>query len=617
MPQRSIAGDGVIARLRHLPPAGRFKTMSNLLSRLRPSLSAIRFRPRLLDLLHEGYTRRAATDDVLSGITVGLIALPLALALGVASLPAGVATPFPAPAIGIFTAIIGGFIVACLGGSRVQISGPTAAFVAVILLIVEKHGFDGLLLATLMSGVILILMGSFGLGTLIKFIPYPVTSGFTTGIAVTLIAGQAASFLGIGGAAPREFFEKMHWLLERLPGVNIPTVLLAVGAFLLIHFWPKLRGILPADRIPGAIVAMVLAAGLVGWLGWDRVFGIATVGSQFGPEAIPHSLPPLVWPEITLERIRDLIGPATTIALLGAIESLLSAVVADGLINDRHDSNTELIAQGIANLACPLFCGLPVTGAIARTSANVKAGGRTPVSGMVHAVTLLLIVLVLAPFAQFVPMAAIAAVLMIVAFRMGEWHELMRLRKMPRSDALVLLTTFSLTVIFDLVIAVEVGMVLAAVLFIKRMAETTEISAITTRDELETPEQVMHGKDVPDGVVVFRIFGPFFFGAAEKMEDALQRVGGLPKVLILRMQLVPAMDATALNALESIVERMQAAGGTVILSGPHRQPLDMMMKAGFVQTLGRANIRAHFDDALVRAREILGLPPAAETPAQT
>jgi SulP family sulfate permease len=448
-------------------------------------------------------------------------------------------------------------------------------------------------------------MGAFGLGNLIKFIPYPVTSGFTTGIAVTLIAGQAASFTGIEGAAPREFVEKIPWLLRHLPALNVPTLLLAVGAFALIHFWPRLRVILPADRIPGAIVAMVLTATLIGWLGWDRSLGIATVGSQFGPDAIPHSLPPLVWPEISLARIRDLIGPATTIALLGAIESLLSAVVADGLINDRHDSNTELIAQGVANIACPFFCGLPVTGAIARTSANVKSGGRTPVSGLVHAVTLLFIVLAFSSFAQYVPMGAIAAVLMIVAFRMGEWHELARLGKMPRSDALVLLTTFSLTVIFDLVIAVEIGMMLAAVLFIKRMAETTEISTVTTSDELETAEQIAHGKDIPDGVVVFRIFGPFFFGAAEKMEDALQRIGGLPQVLILRMQLVPAMDATALNALESIVERMQAAKGTVILSGPHRQPLDMMMKAGFIQRLGRRNIQAHFDDALVRAREIL------------
>lgn len=575
----------------------------------RPSSGWI-FQPRILDVFRRGYGRREFTDDILAGITVGLIALPLALALGVASLPPGVVTPFPAPAVGIFTAIIGGFVVATLGGSRVQISGPTAAFVTVILLIVQKHGFDGLLLATLMAGVILVLMGVFRLGNLIKFIPYPVTSGFTTGIAVTLIGGQTAAFLGIKGAAPGEFVEKIPWLFEHLLQFNPSTLLLASAAFAVIYFWPRLRSILPADRIPGAIVAMIVTGALIGGFGWDHSLGISTVGTQFGPEAIPHSLPPFVWPEISLARIRDLIGPATTIALLGAIESLLSAVVSDGLINDRHDSNTELIAQGVANLICPFFCGLPVTGAIARTSANVKAGGRSPISGIVHALTLLLIVLIFSSYAQYVPMGAIAAVLIIVALRMGEWHELTRLRKMPRSDALVLLTTFSLTVIFDLVIAVEVGMVLAAVLFIKRMAETTEISAITTHDELETQEQLAHGKDIPEGVVVFRIFGPFFFGAAEKMEDALQRVGSLPRVLILRMQLVPAMDATALNALESIVERMQAADGTVILSGPHRQPLDMMMKAGFITKIGRQNIRAHFDDALTRAREILGLPPA-------
>jgi len=552
--------------------------------------------------------------DALAGVTVGLIALPLALALGVASVPIGSTTPFPAPAIGIFTAIIGGFIVSLLGGSRVQISGPTAAFVTVVILIVKTHGYDGLLLATIMAGIILVLMGLSGMGTLIKFIPYPVTSGFTTGIAITLIAGQADKFLGLplSPPAPSEFTAKVPWLISHLPQLNWPTLLIAVSSALFIHLWPKYRAKLRAERIPGAIIAMIVSAIIVSWLDRDKTLGVATVGSQFGPNAIPHGMPPLVWPVVSLERIRVLLGPATTIAILGAIESLMSAVVADGLINDRHDSNTELIAQGVANIASPLFCGMPVTGAIARTSANVKAGGRTPVAGIVHAITLLLIVLFFSRFAQYVPMAAIAAVLIVVAFRMGEWHELARLRKMPRSDSVVLLTTCSLTVIFDLVVAVEVGVILAAILFIKRMADTTEITEVTARDELETPEQLAHGKDIPAGVVVYRIFGPFFFGAAEKMEDALQRAGIMPKVLILRMQLVPAMDATALNALESIVERMQAGGGTVILSGPHRQPLDMMVKAGFIERLGRPNIRAHFDDALARAREILqtGKPPA-------
>ncbi|MEI6106436.1 MAG: SulP family inorganic anion transporter [Opitutae bacterium] len=570
-------------------------------------LQFLKFQPRTLALLRQPYRRPQLVADILAGITVGLIALPLALALGVASIPIGVATPFPAPAIGIFTAILGGFLVSLLGGSRVQIAGPTAAFVTVIILIVQQHGFDGLLLATLMAGVILVVMGFSGLGTLIKFIPYPVTSGFTTGIAIAIMAGQAGEFAGIRGPtpAPAEFLGKLPWLAFNLPHLNLPTLLIGLGSAAFIIIWPKYRARLRAENVPGAIVAMVVSAALVAWFGWEHTLGVATVGSRFGPEAIPHGLPPFVWPAISLERIRSLLGPAFTIAMLGAIESLLSAVVSDGLINDRHDSNTELIAQGLANIICPFFCCMPVTGAIARTSANVKAGGRTPIAGMVHALTLLLIVLFSAQYARYVPMGAIAAVLMVIAFRMGEWHELTRLGKMPRSDAVVLVATFGLTVIFDLVIAVEVGMMLAAVLFIKRMAETTEITEVTTRDELETPEQLAHGKDIPEGVVVYRIFGPFFFGAAEKMEDALLRAGTLPRILIFRMQLVPAMDATALNALESIVERMQATGGTVILSGPHRQPLDMMVKAGFIEKLGRRNIRAHFDDALTRAREIL------------
>ena len=577
------------------------------LTGLTPAFPFRNFQPRIFSCLSAGYTRSQAVADALSGVTVGLIALPLALALGVASIPVGLATPIPAPALGIFTAIIGGIVVSLLGGSRVQIAGPTAAFVPIVLLVAGQHGFDGLLIATVMAGCILVLLGLSGMGTLIKFIPYPVTSGFTTGIAVALMVGQADEFLGLDTDAqtPTAFPAKVLWLFSRLSTTNPATLLFAAASAAFIVLWPRWRAHFRADRVPGAIIAMIASAALVAWLGWETTYGVATVGSQFGPGALPHGLPPFVWPDLSCARLRDLLGPATTLALLGAIESLLSAVVADGLINDRHNSNTELVAQGVANIVCPFFCGLPVTGAVARTSANVKAGGRTPVAGLVHALTLLLIVLFFSSFAQFVPLGAIAAVLVVVALRMGEWHELTRLGKMPRSDAVVLLTTFGLTVLFDLVVAVEVGMVLAAVLFIKRMADTTEITRVTAHDELETPEQIAHGKDIPAGVVVYRIFGPFFFGAAEKMEDALLRAGDLPRVLILRMQLVPAMDATALNALESIVERMQVAGGTVILSGPHRQPLLMMMKAGFIDRLGRRNIRAHFDDALLRAREIL------------
>jgi SulP family sulfate permease len=567
-----------------------------------------RFRPRSLELLNGNYSRAQLIADIGAGATVGLIALPLALALGVASVPAGVNTPFPAPAMGLFTAIIAGFIVSVFGGSRVQIAGPTAAFMPIVLLVIERYGFDGLLLATVMAGIILVIMGVARIGTLIKFIPYPVTSGFTTGIAVSIMMSQAPDFLGIKTSepAPHEFLEKVLWLWRHLGDTNPLAAVTAVASGLVIFVWPRLG----LRRVPGMVVAMVLATVAVSLLGWPHLHGVATLGARFGAQAIPSRLPPFAWPLVTLERVRGLIAPAVTIALLGSIESLLSAVVSDGLINDRHDANTELIAQGLANIVCPLFCGLPATGAIARTSANVRSGGRTPVAGIVHALTLLLIVLVFSRYAQFVPMAAIAAVLVMVAAHMGEWHELVRLRQMPRSDAVVLVVTMTLTVVFDLVIAVEVGMMLAAVLFIRRIAETTEVSAVTSDDELETHEQLARGKDIPKDVLVYRIFGPFFFGAAEKMEDAMLRVERLPRVLVLRMHLVPAMDTTALNTLESVVERMHAAGGVVVLSGTHRQPLQMLAKAGFVEKIGRANICAHFDDALTRAREVLSEPSA-------
>jgi sulfate permease, SulP family len=542
------------------------------------------FRPRSLELLR-GYSRKRLLGDVMGGVTVGLIALPLALALGVASVPFGAVTPFPAPAVGLFTAIIAGFIVSALGGSRVQIAGPTAAFMPIVLLIIERYGYDGLLLATLMAGCILVLMGLARLGAVIKFIPYPVTSGFTTGIAISIMVSQAPDFLGITGGAPppRQFLDKLPWFWAHLPAINPVAAGTGVACALFIYFWPRFGW----NRLPGIIVASVAIA----LLGWSHAHGVTTVGMRFGPRAIPSSFPPFTVPVVTLERIRGLIAPAFTIALLGAIESLLSAVVADGLINDRHNANTELIAQGLANIACPFFCGLPATGAIARTSANIRSGGTSPVAGIVHSLTLLAIVLAFSRYAQFVPMAAIGAVLIMVALRMGEWHELARLRRMPLSDAAVLVTTLTLTVVFDLTIAVQVGMLLAALLFI--------------HDELETQEQVARGKEIPEGVLVYRIFGPFFFGAAEKMEDALEGMGALPRALILRMQLVPAMDSTALNALESISERLHAKGGVLILSGPHRQPLLMMSQAGFIDRVGRRNICAHFDDAMERAREVL------------
>ena len=571
--------------------------------KVRSLAAAFGYRPKSLELFSGKFTSGDLGRDVMAGLTVGMIALPLALALGIASVPAGQATPFPAPALGIFTAIIAGFLISALGGSRVQIGGPTAAFIPIILLVIEKHGYAGLLMATVMAGVILVLMGLTKMGSLIKYIPWPVTSGFTTGIAVAIIATQTGDFLGIhtNEPPPREFLERLHWLGVHASDMHLPSVLLAVGCLAVIIFWPRLG----LRKVPGSIVAMLGATVLVAVFGWQENLGISTIGSKFGDGAIPAGLPHISWPKFDWAMMRDLIGPATAIALLGAIESLLSAVVADGLTNERHDSNSELVAQGIANIVCPFFGGLPATGAIARTSANVNNGGRTPLSGMVHAVTLLAIILLFAKWAVYVPMAAMSAVLVFVALRMGEWHEIKRLGRMPLSDAVVLLTTFALTVIFDLVIAVEVGMVLAAILFIKRVSETTEVSQVFESDVLESPEQLVTGKEIPEGVRVYRIFGPFLFGAAEKMEDALERIEELPQVLILRLHLVPAMDATALNALESVVERLQKHGGTVIISGLHRQPLDMLRKAGFINVIGKTNLVAHFDDALIRAKEIL------------
>lgn len=568
------------------------------------------FQPRILEVLRGRGGKWSLHSEVIAGLTVGLIALPLALALGIASVPAGVDTPLPPPALGLLTAVVAGCLISLLGGSRVQIGGPTAAFIPIIYLIISQHGYTGLLLATMMAGIILILMGLARMGALIKFIPWPVTSGFTTGIAVAITLTQIPDFAGIASKErmPLEFFERVAWMMENVGLANPVSLGVAVACLVLILLWPRFR----VPVLPGSIAAMIGAAAIVGAMGWQEGLGVATIGSKFGGAALPSTFPLPSFPGVSWQLLRDLIGPATAIALLGAIESLLSAVVADGLTGDRHDSNTELIAQGIANLVCPLFGGMPATGAIARTAANVHNGAKTPLAGIFHALTLLGILFLIAKWVAFIPMAAISAVLVAVAIRMGEWHELVRLRKMPPSDALVLVTTFALTVVFDLVIAVEVGMVLAAILFIKRVSETTEVGRVTSEDMLERPEHIAQGKKIPEGVLVYRIFGPFLFGAAEKMEDALAAVDEWPQVLILRLHLVTAMDITGMNALESIVERIRHRGGTVILSGIHQQPLQMLRRAGFINTIGRENFCPTFDEALVRAGEITA-PVTART----
>lgn len=555
---------------------------------------SLAFRPKLVDAL-KGYTRQDLSADLIAGVTVGIVALPLAMAFAIAS---GVK-----PEAGIFTAVIAGFLISALGGSRVAIGGPTGAFIVILYGIYAKYGAENLAICTIMAGVILLLMGAARLGTMIKYIPYPVTMGFTSGIAVLIFTTQIKDFFGLQvGPVPSEFIEKMRLLGANALSFQWPTLLLATVSLAIILFWPKTW----QRRVPGSIVALILGTMTVAVFHLDVTANVATIGSRFG--GIPQSLPTPQLPTLSWENIRHLFQPATTIALLAAIESLLCCVVADGMIDDRHDSNQELMAQGIANIVTPLFGGIAATGAIARTATNIKCGARSPVAGIVHAVTLLGIILAAAPLARFIPLATLSAVLVNVALNMGEWHNFGRLTKWPRSDAVVFLTAFSLTVIIDLTIAVEIGMVLAAVLFIKRVSETTQITAVDETTETEGSQHSLVGKEIPKGVMVYRIFGSFFFGAADKLETALKRNGQEPDVLILRMRKVLAMDATGLNALEDLHDRLRARGKHLILSGPHTQPLFMMDKADFLQRLGRENVCANIELALARAREILGLP---------
>ena len=552
------------------------------------------FRPKLVDALR-GYTRQDFTADLIAGITVGIVALPLAMAFAIAS---GVK-----PEAGIFTAVIAGFLISALGGSRVAIGGPTGAFIVILYGIYAKYGPENLAICTVMAGIILFVMGAARMGTMIKFIPYPVTMGFTSGIAVLIFTTQIKDFFGLRvEKVPSEFVEKMKALAEHASTIQWPTVALAAASLAIILFWPKAW----QRRVPGSIVALVLGTVAVALL--PNLLPVETIGSKFG--GIPQTLPKPTIPALSWENIQHLFQPATTIALLAAIESLLCCVVADGMIDDRHDSNQELMAQGLANIASPLFGGIAATGAIARTATNIKCGARSPVAGIIHALVLLVIILAAAPLAKFIPLATLSAVLVNVAINMGEWHNFARVPKWPRSDAVVFLTAFGLTVIVDLTVAVEIGMVLAAVLFIKRVSETTQITAVDESTETEGAQHSLVGKQIPKGVMIYRIFGSFFFGAADKLESALKREGREPDVLILRMRKVLAMDATGLNALEDLHERLHARGKHIVLSGPHTQPLFMMDKAGFLDRLGKENVCANIELALERAREILGLPPA-------
>ncbi len=547
----------------------------------------IGFRPKLLDTLRN-YRRADFQADIVAGITVGIVALPLAMAFAIAS---GVT-----PQAGIFTAVIAGILVSGLGGTRVNIGGPTGAFIVILYGIYAKYGAQNLALCTIMAGGLLVIMGLARFGTMIKYIPYPVTAGFTSGIAVLIFSTQIKDFCGLSiEKVPPDFFQKMKSLAEHFSTFQWPTLLMAASSLAVIKLWPSKWN----RRVPGSIVALILATAAVGLFHYPA----ETIGSRFG--GIPQGLPAPHLPSFEWDKIHNLVQPAVTIALLAAIESLLCAVVADGMIDDQHDSNQELLAQGIANIVSPLFGGIAVTGAIARTATNVKCGGRTPVAGIFHGITLLIILLIAAPLAKFIPLAALSAVLINVSLNMGEWHNFARLRKWPRSDAAVFLATFSLTIIVDLTVAVETGMVLAAMLFIKRVSDTTQITAVDESTETEGAHHSLIGKEIPNGVMVYRIFGSFFFGAADKLETALKRLKQEPDVLILRMRKVLAMDATGLNALEDLYERLRTHNKYLVLSGPHTQPLFMMEKAGFLDQLGKENVCANIDLALARARELL------------
>ncbi len=549
----------------------------------------ISFRPKLADTLNN-YSRDDFSADLVAGLTVGLVALPLAMAFAIAS---GVK-----PEAGIFTAVIAGFIISALGGSRVAIGGPTGAFIAILYNICATYGADNLAICTIMAGFILLVMGIAKLGNTIKFIPYPVTMGFTSGIAVLILTTQVKDFFGLKlDKVPSDFFEKMKALAGHAGTAQWQATLMAAASLAVILLWPKKW----ARRVPSPVVALVLGTLAVALFNLP----VETIGSRFG--GIPQTLPRPAFPAMSWHHMRELVQPATTIALLAAIESLLCAVVADGMIGDRHNPNQELMAQGIANIASPLFGGIAATGAIARTATNVRCGARSPVAGMMHSITLLAIIMVAAPLAKFIPLATLSAVLVNVAMNMGEWHNFKRLPKWPRSDAAVFLTAFGLTVVIDLTVAVEIGMVLAAILFIKRVAETTQITAVDESTETEGSHHSLRGKTVPEGVMFFRIFGSFFFGAADKLESALHRLKQEPEVLILGMRNVLAMDATGLNALEDICERLAGHGKHLILSGPHAQPLFMMDKAGFLDKLGRENVCADVDASLARSLEILGM----------
>ena len=552
-------------------------------------MSKCYIKPKLFSVM-KNYSRAQFIKDLVAGVIVAIIALPLSIALALAS---GVE-----PAAGVYTAIAAGFVCALFGGSRVQIAGPTAAFATIVAGIVAEKGMGGLFVATVLAGIILVILGLCKLGSLIKFIPYTITTGFTAGIAVTILIGQIKDFLGLTyaeGVRPVEAFEKLAANLEAISTFSWQALLVGVVSLAILIFYPKVE-----KRIPASLIAVIAGALIVKFIpGMDA--GVYTIGDLY---TIPKGLPSLSFEgvDMSISSVTALLPDAFTIAILAAIESLLSCVVADSMVNSRHNSNAELVAQGLGNIASVFFGGIPATGAIARTAANVKNGGRTPIAGMVHAVVLLLVILFLMPYASLIPMPTIAAILFVVAYNMSEWRKFVKLIKCaPKSDIIVMLLTFGLTVVFDLVVAIEFGMVLAALLFMKRMSEESTVTGWKYIDIHNDPDSI-DLREVPHNVRVYEISGPMFFGAADKILDI--KVKDFTNCLILRMRAVPALDVTAMNSLEQVYQKCKKRGVTLILSHVNEQPLEVMKKSGFYDAVGEENFCSHIDEALEKGKAL-------------
>jgi SulP family sulfate permease len=543
--------------------------------------------PRSIECLH-GYTTERFTQDVIAGLTVGLVALPLAMAFAIAS---GVP-----PQAGIYTAVVAGFLISALGGSKTQIGGPTGAFVVIVAGIVAKFGLDALAIVGIMAGVLLLLMGITGLGSAVKYIPRPVTIGFTNGIALLIASTQIKDFLGLETPPiPSEFPARIMTLLDYAGTARWQTMAVAAASLAIILYWPRLT-----KRVPGSIVALLLltAAGAAFQL------PIETIGTKFG--GIPQGFSHFAFPSFHFAQILPLLPSAFTVALLAAIESLLSAVVADGMSGDHHNSNMELVAQGIANIASPLFGGIPATGAIARTATNIRSGALTPVAGMVHAMTLLAILLVAAPLARFIPLATLAAVLFVVAYNIGELREIGTILRLSKTDIAVWITTFALTVLADLTVAVGVGMALAALLYIYRVAETTTVEPVTSEYVRDGLPHILQDKDIPANVTILRIHGPFLFGTTEKLAEATKDLNQLAEVVVLRLRNMTALDATGIHALERFYDRLQKVGKKLLLCGARNQPAQLISRSDFLQHVGAENVLPNVQAALIRARELQG-----------